>query len=328
MKLSVVIASYNDGPLIADTVEPLLADPATGEVIVVFDGSSDGSYELLQRRAAGEPRLRPFWIENRGRSGAVQYGIDRARHEILLLLDSDVVASPSLVSGHARRHEDGRPRLVIGYMPITPGTRRPGSFIAERYAEAYEERCHHFERDPREMLRGFWAGNLSLPRQALLDAGGFDAGLGLRYNDDLELGLRLAGAGLEPVFDRRLLAEHRFTRSLDGFRSVSRAYGRDMIRIAVRYPGQVWLPPPPPSRPAAALRRRLVRPRAFRAVSGAVYRSTQWAGRARLWPVERRLGLLLERLEVERGMHEAGAALGLRDPYQVPRRDVDAPPGG
>lgn len=310
LQLSVVIPSYNDGPLVLTAVEPLLADPATAEVIVVLDGSTDGSAELLRRRAETDGRLRPLWIENRGRPGARQFGIEQAREPVVLLLDADVIASDSMVSGHAAWHESGPPRLVVGYMPIAVPQRRPESFVIEKYARMYELRAAEYERNPAVIFSDLWGGNVSLPRAAIVAAGGFDGGLGVRYNDDLELGLRLAETGLEPVFDRRLVAEHRFTRTLDGFISTAREYGADMIRIAARHPGQVLLPPPPRSRVDAGLRDLVVRPRLRRALVAGGRRAARTAGRLRLWTVERRLGHFLERLQIEVGMREAAHALG------------------
>src|ERR1700727_434901 len=146
-QLSVLIPTYNDASLLPETLAPLLRDPATGEVLVVVDGSCDGSYKLLTDIARRDDRVRPFWIENRGHVGARQYGFEHARHDVLLMLDADVVASDGLVSGHAAWHERGA---------------------------------------------GLWMGNVSVGRRALLAAGGFDGGAGLRYCDDNELGLRLA----------------------------------------------------------------------------------------------------------------------------------------
>src|ERR1700724_3851972 len=113
MSLSVVISTYNDGPRLPRTIAPLLADPATDELIIVVDGSDDGTYEALQARARKDSRVRPFFIENRGRPAACQFGIEQARSDVGLLIDADVVAaSASFVTGHTRWHEDGVPRLV------------------------------------------------------------------------------------------------------------------------------------------------------------------------------------------------------------------------
>lgn len=308
MPLSVVISSYNDGPLLAQCIRPLLSDPATTEVVVVIDGSTDGSYEAMRAWADTEPRLRPFLIENRGRAGARQFGIERATGDVVLLLDSDVIASGPLVSGHARWHADGTPRLVVGYMPIPAPPRAPGSFVVEHYARLYELRCQAYERNPQSIFDGLWGGNISLPRRAIEAAGGFDGGLGVSYSEDTEFGFRLADTGLEPVFDRGLRAEHRYRRSVAGFLAAGRQYGEAIVALDARHPGRVMFPPPPRSALEARLRALVARPLVHRLVLAVGRAAVAAAGRTRAWGLEARVGRLLERIEIEVGMRRARSA--------------------
>jgi len=312
--VSVVIPTYNDRTILPETLAPLLADPATTEVVVVVDGSSDGSYELLQAMAERDDRLRPFFIENRGRTGAGQYALEQARHEIVLMLDADVVGSPELVSGHARAHADGGPaRLVMGYMPTPVPPPGPGSFVYERYADQYERACRSWEASPRNIFLRHWAGNVSCPREVLLAAGGYDAGSPIKYMDDLEMGLRLAHAGLEPVFNRDLRAEHRLERSVAGFISTSRKYGQALVLIDRLHPGEVHSPPwlTAESGRDAALRRFSSRPQAYALMSTASLALLAVADRLRLWALERKLGALLDRLETVQGVIDETPASAL-----------------
>lgn len=310
-QVSVVIPTYNDVGVLPDTLAPLLADEATAEVVVVVDGSRDGSLELLQEIERDERRLRPFWIENRGRTGAGQYALEQARHDIVLMLDADVVGEPGLVSGHARWHADGRPRLVIGYMPTPVPPPGPGSFVYERYAHQYEMACRAFERDPRNVFYRHWAGNVSCPRQVLSDAGGYDAGAPIRYMDDLEMGLRLAHTELEPVFDRSLRAEHRLERSVAGYVSTSRKYGQAIVMIDQLHPGQVhapgWLTAE--SGRDAAIRRFTSRPRGYALSSKAATIALEIGARLKLWHVQRRAAALIDRLETLQGVVEQSRAI-------------------
>ncbi|MDQ4142512.1 MAG: glycosyltransferase, partial [Actinomycetota bacterium] len=100
--VSVVVPTYNRRENLPRVLEPLLADPATTELVVVVDGSRDGSFELVEERAATEPRLKPVFIENQGVARAHQTGVERASGEVVLLLADDVIAAPGLVMGHAR----------------------------------------------------------------------------------------------------------------------------------------------------------------------------------------------------------------------------------
>jgi glycosyltransferase involved in cell wall biosynthesis len=315
MQLSVLIPTYNDAPLLAETIAPLLRDSATGEVIVVVDGSRDGSYELLLEMARSDERVRPLWIENRGRAGARQCALDRAQHDVVLMLDADVVAAEGLVSGHARHHAGRRGLVVVGYMPPVIPARRPGSFVIERYAHQYELACQAYERDSREILRRLWMGNVSVTRSSLEAAGGCDSGAGIRYGEDMELGWRLATGNsgvdgeVDAVFDRSLRAEHRFTQTVPGFLRTSRIFGEDLVKLERLHPGRARFPGWHQRGAGALLARFVARPRGYLVLRKLGKLSLAVAGRAHLWSLEGKLGGLLDRLEVRRGIAD-----GLRSP--------------
>src|SRR4051794_26505688 len=240
VKASVVMATYNRRALLPGVLDPLLADPAADEVVVVVDGCEDGSIEYLRERAAGEPRLRPLLIANRGAVAAQQAGVEAARGEIVLVIDDDVLAEPGLVSGHLRHHEAEPDLVVVGYMPTErPADRRPGSFTSELYHDVYEFRCRGWEANPDNVLQGLWGGNVSVGRQALLAHGGIGGRYTLPYHYDWELGLRLRAAGLKGRFDRTLAARHLHSRSYVSFRREARAQGRAMWLIENQHADQL-----------------------------------------------------------------------------------------
>jgi glycosyltransferase involved in cell wall biosynthesis len=238
--VSVVIPTYNDRVVIGETVAALLADSGTTEIVVVVDGSDDGSYELLCHLAEHDPRLRPFWIENRGRPGARQFGVSQATHEIIVLLDADVVPVGDMISHHARLHEEARPRVVVGHMPVARRSR--DSFVGEAYSEFYESKVTEYEHDPDAILRGLWGGNVSLPASYIDRAGGFDGGLGIVYHDDLDFGLRLRATGIDAVFDRSVIGEHRFVKSVDSYLKIGFDSARDLVLLSDRFPNVVAMP--------------------------------------------------------------------------------------
>jgi GT2 family glycosyltransferase len=96
---SVVIGVYNRARQIQDCLDSLLAATVRDfELVLVDDGSSDDSAEVLDRFRRAHPELRVAVIrnlENRGASGARNVGMDAAGGEFLLFTDSDCIVEPA-----------------------------------------------------------------------------------------------------------------------------------------------------------------------------------------------------------------------------------------
>lgn len=224
--MSVVVTTYNRRHLLEHHLPVLLDDPATHELIVVDDGSSDGTDQLLAQLADTHPALVPLRLRNGGPERARRAGVQAASGRIVLLMDDDVEPTPDLVSAH-REHHAGpadRDRVVVGYMPIELSDADDTATVA--YARDYELVMQRYEADPGRVLFDLWAGHVSLPRAACLDvADGEPTWPQSAFFEDRHLGLQLQRAGLVGVFDRDLTARHRHAGSLDRFRRAARAMG-------------------------------------------------------------------------------------------------------
>jgi glycosyltransferase involved in cell wall biosynthesis len=274
---------------------------------VVDDGSGDGSFELLERLARADPRLRPRRIENRGKGGARDEGVRAARHDVVLLVDDDVLAGPGLVGGHAAHHAGRDDLVVLGYMPVAADHRSGAP--AELYAAWYEAQCRGYDADPGSILRGLWAGNVSLRREHALAVGLANPAYDARYNADRDFGLRLLAHGLTGRFDRRLRAEHLYRRPLGAFLRDARSTGEGTWLVHALHPdvlgplpADVYTRPLSPPMAAAVrfARRPRTRPAAW--LAGALARG---AGRLRLARLERRAAtaafcMLQQRASIER----------------------------
>jgi hypothetical protein len=262
--VSVVIPTRDRIDIIPSTLDAVLADPATSEVIVMVDRGEEATHEtreLLDRVAAGEPRLR--WMrtppDEQGKWG-VQHGRDvgteMAESEVVLSLDDDVIAKPGMVSGHARAHAAGKGRVVVGYMPVVSEERWPRSSAPIRYySEAYEYTCDLYRSNPAAILPNLWGGNISLRREDWLAA--------IRRprteawgHDDQELGVLFMRDGLQGHFDPRLEGSHYYRRNLRGF--VARAENSSVAQARLRKANPDLLPEPRPQ--PSSLRRRLFAP--------------------------------------------------------------------
>ncbi|MGB3775501.1 MAG: glycosyltransferase [Leeuwenhoekiella sp.] len=92
MRLSIVIPLYNSEKFIKPCVESLIAqnlDPASHEIIIIDDGSKDGSYEQVVELEKMHPSVKGYRKENGGAGDARNFGMDKASGKYLYFLDVD-----------------------------------------------------------------------------------------------------------------------------------------------------------------------------------------------------------------------------------------------
>jgi GT2 family glycosyltransferase len=305
--VSVVIPTYNRRSGLPIVLDAISGDPYVYEIVVVVDGCDDGSSEYLQERALVDTRITPIWQENAGEGAARQAGIEAATGEVVLILDDDVVAWPRLAQGHAKAHEQRTNLVVQGYMPTKlPYRRQAGDFATVLYASEYEQACERYENDPQSVLRHLWAGNISMRRKDALRVG-FAGEHALGYHDDQSFGLRCLQAGLEGVFDRRLIAQHVHSRSLESFARQANTMGR--ARRTLMHQDSIgsvdW------SRPSDGLNgpmKQVIRlassPGARPITRPAMMKAVDVFGALHLWKAETASARVLRRIEVESGFNE------------------------
>ncbi len=96
--ISVIVPVYNVEAYVGECIESIVGQTYQNlEILLVNDGSKDGSLAILNRAAASDSRITVIDQENRGLSGARNAGIDRAKGEYFLFVDSDDKLEPNTV---------------------------------------------------------------------------------------------------------------------------------------------------------------------------------------------------------------------------------------
>ena len=103
---SVLVANYNRAPYLKEALESILAqDYPNFEVVVVDDGSTDGSDTIIQRLFEGEPKIKYFRTPaNEGCGAAMRKCVDHASGAYMALCGSDDILMPTAISSHVDAH--------------------------------------------------------------------------------------------------------------------------------------------------------------------------------------------------------------------------------
>ena len=113
-EVTIIIPVYNEQRTVAEVIERVLALPITSEVIVVDDGSSDGTREILQQ-FSGNPRVRCLLHGvNQGKGAALRTGIAQARGEFVVIQDADLEYDPANILSVLKPLQAGLTEVAYG----------------------------------------------------------------------------------------------------------------------------------------------------------------------------------------------------------------------
>jgi GT2 family glycosyltransferase/peptidoglycan/xylan/chitin deacetylase (PgdA/CDA1 family) len=211
VRFSVVIPTHQRRETVLRNVAALASQSYEDfEVVVVVDGSTDGSASALRALSPAFP-LTVLEQPNRGAGAARNAGAAAARGEILLFLDDDMEADPSLLSEHDRSHGEGAD-LVMGDLPLHPDS--PSNVLTRGVATWARSRGERLAATEGEIpLADLLTGQMSISREAFERLGGFDASFtedGSFGGEDVDFGYRVLTAGCEVRFNPAAVSRQYF----------------------------------------------------------------------------------------------------------------------
>ncbi len=192
---SVIIPTFNRRHILVKCLRALekqsLSSHITDyEVVVVDDGSTDGTKEWLADSALEFPHVRLFEQEHAGPAVGRNLGVRKARGDLIIFIDSDLIVNESFIASHCktinRAWKLRGDRLVFTY----------GAVVNTSNFENPASEKHKFT----DLSWAYFAtGNVAIDRKLLEQSGLFDTAFDLYGWEDLELGERLRRMGFKLI---------------------------------------------------------------------------------------------------------------------------------
>ncbi len=246
IQATVVVCTRNRAGLLPYALEGLAAQVTDRpfEIVVVDNGSDDGTAEVIAEWCRRDPRFRMVSEPSVGLSRAKNAGVGTARGQVVLFTDDDVLVEPNWLEGHlsllSARHE-----LVISGGPIEPISHDLAawpSWLGEAARVDLPRLDHGDLARPLGRWEQVWGANMAVPVRVFARIGLWNEALGRKGDErgtweDLELAERVRSAGGQVWFCPGAVVHHRVMPQL--------ALPRPMLRSAFRrglndYVNRVW----------------------------------------------------------------------------------------
>ncbi len=201
--VSVLVAAYNEEKVIVRTIRSILSSeyPRPFEVVVVDDGSRDGTAEEVEKNFADESHVRLIRQENGGKASALNRAIEAANGEVLVCFDADTQIAPDAIAIMARHFVDEEVGAVAGNVKV--GNRLN---LLTRWQSIEYITSQNLDRRAYALLNaitvvpgaiGAWR------REAVMEAGGYTTDT---LAEDMDLTWRIRRAGWRLATDSGALA--------------------------------------------------------------------------------------------------------------------------
>lgn len=190
--VAILVPAFNEEKVICKTVSGLLATRYRGrfEIIVIDDGSSDRTAEVVREAFASDPRVKVFRKENGGKATALNFGFGHTRAGVVVAIDGDTVLADDAIGHLVRPFGDPTVGAVAGKVVVGNQI----NFMTRVQALEYVT-SQNLDRNAFEMFNaiGVVPGAIGAwRRKAVLEAGGYSHDT-LAEDADLTIALERAG---------------------------------------------------------------------------------------------------------------------------------------
>jgi len=240
-QFSIVIPTYQRRDVVLASVQALNNQEFKGsfDVVVVVDGSQDGTEESLQALETSFT-LKVIKQVNQGAATARNRGVAEANGEIIFFLDDDMEAHPQLLIEHDRSYQEGAD-VVLGHIPLH--SESPTNFLSSGIERWAQRRTNSLSSpDVNFTFRDILSGHISMKRAVFQTLGGFDTNFtkgGSFGCEDSDFGIRLLKTDYKIVFNANAISWQRYVVTPAQYLRQYRQGGRAAVILARKHPDQV-----------------------------------------------------------------------------------------
>jgi GT2 family glycosyltransferase len=258
LSASVIIPTFNRWDILQETLAALSRQRTSRglEVIVVDDGSTDGTWERLGEWRLDDSvlRLKTIRQANLKPGRARNNGLGHATGDIVIFLGDDTIPEPDFVESHLAKHEEmAQSCAVLGFtdwhrerMTITP-------FLEFINTDGPQFGYGLFKSGEDVPFTCFYTSNISVPR-AILGPEPFHPAFDFVNWEDIELGYRLSKRGLRIVYEKGAMTRHLHPTTMRAFFKRQQQIGEKVNVILSLHPELAESESMPTTRPSPRFR--------------------------------------------------------------------------
>lgn len=207
MSISVIIPTFNGlhklprllNALFNQTLKP-------NEILVIIDGSTDNTFEVLSKLQINNPVIRLIPQENKGRAAVRNRGANEANGPLLIFFDDDMVPEHNCIQAHVLHHAERRDTILAGAQ-IDNCSDSDFQLYKSYLSKKWELPLLAKVGKPLEKDSLFLtAANFSVDKSTFWQLGGFDERL--RDAEDFDLAIRAFESGIPVYYNNKALAYH------------------------------------------------------------------------------------------------------------------------
>jgi len=208
--ISVIIPTYNRSDILQKALDAYKGQSLPQEqfeIIVIDDGSTDGTKEVIEKNSKTQPNIHYFHQPHGGPAKGRNLGIKQAKGPIILFTGDDCIPDKHLLQEHLRFHKKGEAIAVLGHidwhpeLEITSFMKYINLGIQFGYPRIKEIAAN-------VTFNYFYTSNISIAKRCLDLTGSFDTDFMEAVWEDVELGYRVWKSGVRIVYNPRAIIYH------------------------------------------------------------------------------------------------------------------------